>query len=201
LFSLTFGVFFFDYDLDGWTDILAANGHIEPDINRVQPRVQYKESPLLFRNEGQGKFVDVSNNVGPDFKRPIVARGAAYADFDHDGDLDLLINNNEGPALLYTNEGGNQNNWIAFRLIGEKSNRSALGAVVRIQSALGSQWQMVHSGSSYCSQSDLNLTFGLAHDSAVHNVTIDWPSGIKQRFDKLAINQIVTVDEIKGIIK
>jgi hypothetical protein len=201
LFSLTFGAFFFDYDLDGWADILAANGHIEPDITSVEPRVQYKEPLLLFRNEGQGKFADVSNNVGPDFQRPLVARGAAYADFDHDGDLDVLINNNEGPVVLYTNEGGNRNNWIAFRLVGEKSNRSALGAVVRIRSALGSQWQTVHSGSSYCSQSDLNLTFGLAQDRAVRDVRIEWPSGIKQRFDKLSINQIVTIDEIKGVIK
>ena len=201
LLSLTFAVFFFDYDLDGWDDIFAANGHIEPAINRVQPGVQYNEPPLMFHNQGNGKFENVSMDLGPDFSNAIVARGAAYADFDHDGDLDLLINNNEGRALLYMNDGGSKNNWIGFHLTGEKSNRSALGAIVRVKSALGSQWQTVHSGSSYCSQSDLNLTFGLARDKAIQSVSIDWPSGIKQRFDQLSPNQLLTIDETKGIIK
>ena len=201
LLSLTFATFFFDYDLDGWADIFAANGHIEPGINRVQPLVQYREPPLMFHNQGHGKFENVSNELGADFKHPMLARGAAYADFDHDGDLDILINNNEGPAVLYTNDGGNKNNWIAFHLIGVRSNRSALGAIVRVQSALGRQWQTVHSGSSYCSQSDLNLTFGLARDKVIAAVAIEWPSGVKQYFDHLTPNQIVTIDETKGVIK
>jgi hypothetical protein len=201
LLSLTFAAFFFDYDLDGWPDILAANGHIEPEISRVQPKVQYREPPLMFHNQGHGKFENASDNLGPDFKKPMVARGAAYADFDHDGDLDFVINNNEGPAALYRNDGGNRNNWVAFHLVGEKSNRSALGAIVRVQSSLGNQWQSVHSGSSYCSQSDLNLTFGLARDKAIQTVSVEWPSGIKQKFSNIAPNQIVTIDETKGIVK
>jgi hypothetical protein len=201
LFSLTFAAFFFDYDLDGWPDILAANGHIEPDINKLQPQVHYLESPLMFHNRGHGQFENVSDDLGPDFRKPIVARGAAYADFDHDGDLDLLINNNEGPALLYRNDGANRNNWVAFHLIGETSNRSALGAIIRVQSALGNQWQTVHSGSSYCSQSDLNLTFGLGQDKAIQQVSVEWPSGVRQRFSNVSPNQIVTIDETKGILK
>jgi hypothetical protein len=201
LLSLTFGAFFFDYDLDGWADILAANGHIEPEISRTQPTVRYKEPPLMFHNQGHGKFENASDQLGPDFKKPIVARGAAYADFDHDGDLDILINNNQGPALLYRNDGGNKNNWIAFHLIGRKSNRSALGATVRVQSALGDQWQTVHSGSSYCSQSDLNLTFGLAQDKVIQTIAVEWPSGVRQRFHDLPPNQLVTIDEMKGVIK
>jgi hypothetical protein len=197
LFSLTFAAFFFDYDLDGWPDIFAANGHIEPEISKAQPTVQYREPPLMFHNLGGGKFENASNDLGPDFSKPIVARGAAYADFDHDGDLDIVINNNEGPALLYRNDGGNQNNWIAFHLIGEQSNRSALGAVIRI----GNQWQTVHSGSSYCSQSDLDLTFGLARTQAWQSVSIEWPSGIKQKFTNLAPNRKVTIDEMKGILQ
>ena len=201
LFSLTFAAFFFDYDLDGWPDIMAANGHIEPEIDKVQPTLQYREPPLMFHNRGHGRFENVSDRLGPDFRKPIVARGAAYADFDHDGDLDVVINNNEGPALLYRNDGGNKNNWVAFHLIGVRSNRSALGATVHVESALGRQWQTVHSGSSYCSQSDLNLTFGLGHDKAIQTVSVEWPSGIKQKFSNLSPNQIVTIDEMKGVIK
>ncbi len=201
LLSLTFAAFFFDYDLDGWDDILAANGHIEPEISRVQPKVQYKEPPLMFHNQGHGKFENASDSLGPDFRKPLVARGAAYADYDHDGDLDILINNNDGPAVLLTNDGGNKNHWLSFHLIGEKSNRSALGALVRVESALGNQWQTVHSGSSYCSQSDLNLTFGFGQDPMIKNVSIEWPSGVKQHFSNINPNQLVTIDEMKGIIK
>ncbi len=144
LLSLTFGVFFFDFDLDGYADIFAANGHIEPDINHIQPKVQYREPPLLFRNQGGGRFENVSNDVGADFRRPMLARGAAYADFDHDGDLDVLVSENGGAPVLFTNEGGNRNNWLTFHLSGTKSNRSALGAVVRVESAT---WKTVASRS------------------------------------------------------
>ncbi len=199
LLSLTFGVFFFDYDLDGYPDIFAANGHIEEEIGRVQPRIQFREPPLLFHNAGNGRFEDVSRSAGPDFARPIVARGAAYADFDHDGDLDLLISTNDGPAYLLRNDGGNRNHWLTMRLVGTRSNRDALGAVVRLESASGKQWQTVHSGSSYCSQSDLALTFGLGHDPQVSAIEIDWPSGAKDRLTNIAANQFLTIQEGKGI--
>jgi hypothetical protein len=201
LLSLTFGAFFFDYDLDGWDDIFAANGHLEPEIGRVQPKVQFREPPLLFRNQGHGRFENVSDGLGPDFRRPIVARGAAYADYDRDGDLDVLINTNGGPAVLYANEGGNRNNWLTVRLTGTKSNRSALGAVVRVESALGKQWKTVHSGSSYCSQSDLALTFGLARDKLIPSLAIEWPSGLRQQFKDITPNQFLTIDESRGIVK
>src|ERR1035441_1623496 len=113
--------FFFDYDLDGLADIFAANGHIEEEIGRVQPKVSYREAPLLFRNLGKGKFENVSAQMGAAFNRPIVARGAAYADFDRDGDLDILISTNHGPAYLYRNDGGNRNHWLNVRLSGTKS--------------------------------------------------------------------------------
>ena len=201
LLSLTFGAFFFDFDLDGYPDIFAANGHIEPDISRFQPKISYREPLLLYRNSGAGHFEDVSANVGPDFRKPLVARGAAYADFDHDGDLDVLINNNEGPAVLYRNDGGSKNNWITLRLTGTKSNRSALGAIVRIESASGKQWQTVHSGSSYCSQSEEALTFGLHRDGSVSSLSVEWPSGIRQQFKNLPVNSFVTIDETRGILK
>ena len=199
LLSLAFGVFFFDYDLDGRPDILAANGHIEEEIGRVQPKIQYKEPPLLFRNLGGRKFENASNAVGAQFTRPIVARGAAYADFDHDGDLDVLLTTNDGPAYLFRNDGGNQNNFLCIRTQGVKSNRDGIGAVVRIQSAQGKQWSVVRSGSSYCSQSDLPLTFGLGKDTVVSAVDIEWPSGAKDHLTNVAANQFLTIEEGKGI--
>ncbi|MEQ1728708.1 MAG: CRTAC1 family protein, partial [Vicinamibacterales bacterium] len=200
LLSLAFGVFFFDYDLDGYPDILAANGHIEEEIGRVQPKIQYKEAPLLFRNLGQRKFENASANVGAAFTRPIVARGAAYADFDHDGDLDVLITTNHGPAYLYRNDGGNKNNFIAVRARGVKANRSAIGALVRVESAGGKQWNVVRSGSSYASQSDLGLTFGLGKDTTVTAIDIEWPSGAKERITGIAANQFLTIEEGKGVV-
>jgi len=194
LLTLTFGVFFFDYDLDGYPDIFAANGHIEDEIGRVQPKVSYREAPLLFHGLGRGKFENVTASMGAAFNRPIVARGAAFADFDHDGDLDILVLTNNGPACLFRNDGGNRNHWLSVRLIGTKSNRDGIGAVVRVESASGKQWNMVRSGSSYCSQSDLALTFGLGRD-ATASVQVEWPSGVKQQLGQVAADQRITVTE------
>ncbi len=201
LLSLAFGVFFFDYDLDGLPDILAANGHIEEEIGRVQPRIQYKEAPLLFRNAGQKRFENTSAAVGAAFARPIVARGAAYADFDHDGDLDVLLTSNHGPAYLFRNDGGNANNWITVRTRGVKSNRDGIGAVVRITSAQGKQWSMVRSGSSYASQSDLAVTFGLGTDTTVAAIEVEWPSGAKDRVANVPAKQRIVIQEGTGLVR
>ncbi len=190
LLSLTFGLFFFDYDLDGYPDILAANGHIEEQIARVQPKIQYAELPLLFHNNGHGKFDQTAA-----FTRPLVARGAAYGDFDRDGDLDVLLATNNGPAVLYRNDGGNRNHWLQLKLVGSKSNRDGIGAVARVTSAGGTQSQTVHSGSSYCSASDLALTFGLGKDAAATSIEIQWPSGARQKLSNIAANQQLTVKE------
>jgi hypothetical protein len=200
LLSLAFGVFFFDYDLDGYPDILTANGHIEEEIGRVQPRIHYREPPLLFRNLGGKKFENMSNKVGQAFTQPMVGRGAIYGDYDHDGDLDVLITSNSGPAHLFRNDGGNRNHWLSVRTVGTKSNRDGIGAVVRIESASGKQWNMVRSGSSYASQSDLALTFGLAQDPMVTSIQVEWPSGAKQKFSNVQPNQAIVIDEAKGIV-
>jgi hypothetical protein len=199
LLTLTFGVFFFDYDLDGFPDIFAANGHLEQEISRVQPRIRYEEPPLVFRNLGNGAFADVSRALGPDLEKPMVARGAAYGDFDRDGDLDVLVTTNGGPARLFRNDGGNRNRWLTVRTVGTKSNRDGIGAVVRVTTAAGKQWQMVRSGSSYCSQSDLAVTFGLGQESRVATLEIDWPSGEKQMLQNVSADQFLTVTEGQGI--
>jgi hypothetical protein len=125
----------------------------------------------------------------------MVARGAAYADFDGDGDLDVLISNNNGPAVLYRNDGGNRNHWLQLKLTGTKSNRDGIGASVRVTSAHGKQWQTVHSGSSYCSASEMTLTFGLGADTSASAIEIDWPSGRHQKLERVSANQRLEVKE------
>ena len=194
LLSLAFGVFFFDYDLDGWLDIFAANGHIDEEIGRVQPKIQFKQLPLLFRNLGSKSGSARFENV-PAFKTPLVARGAAYADFDHVGSLDVLIASNHGPAKLYRNDSGRKNNWINVRLEGSKSNRFGLGATVRVETSGGAQWRTMHSGSSYCSDSHHALTFGLGGDSSIRSIEVDWPSGQKKRLTNIAAKQFLAIQE------
>jgi hypothetical protein len=191
LLYLAFGVFFFDYDLDGHLDIFAANGHIE--------EVQYREPPLMFRNLGGGKYDYVGAALGAAFNQPMVARGAAHGDFDRDGDLDIVMTNNHGPAKLLRNEGGSRNNWVSIKAVGTKSNRSALGAIVRVHSASGRQWSTIRSGSSYCSQSDLAQTFGLGKDKQVQAIEIEWPSGVRDRVTNVAANQFLTIVEGQGL--
>jgi hypothetical protein len=182
LLNLTFGLFFFDYDNDGWLDLFTANGHIDEEINRVQKKVQYAQVPTLFRNVTKGKFEDVSAAAG--FAKAVVGRGAAYADFDRDGDLDVVLTVNGGPATLFRNDGGNANNWLQVK--------AGLGAVVRVESAGGKQWQMIRSGSSYCSQSDLVAAFGLAKD-ATATVEVEWPHGKRKRMAGVKANQLLEV--------
>jgi hypothetical protein len=190
LLKLTFGLFFFDYDLDGYPDILTANGHLDEEIERVQPKVRYRQTPLLLRNRSGGIFQEVDA-----FPAPMVARGLAYGDYDLDGDLDVLIATNDGPAYLYRNDGGNTNHWLSVKLEGTRSNRNGIGAVVRVTSAGGTQWQTVHSGSSYCSASDLTLTFGLGQDDKATQIEIDWPGGTPQTLKDVAAGQHLAVKQ------
>ena len=199
LLTLGFGCFFFDYDLDGWLDIYIANGHIEDAIERVQPRVRYAEPPHLFHNLGNGKFKEVTASAGVSFAAPRVARGAAYGDINSDGALDVLVATNGGPAALFRNA-GTKNHSLRIKLTGTKSNRDGIGAVVRVTAGNDTQAQMLRSGSSYLSSSELIVTFGLASHTQADAVEIRWPSGQSDHLKNVAADQIVTVEEGRGAI-
>jgi hypothetical protein len=201
--SLTFGTFFFDYDLNGLPDIFAANGHVADDISVIQPSIHYAEPILLFRNRGNGKFEDMSEKVGPALEQPIVARGAAYIDFDNDGDLDIVVSTNNGPAKLLRNDNGNQNDMLRVKVIGTRSNRDAIGAKVTVTTRDDRRLrQMVKGGSSYLSQSELPLTFGLGLPGTNPSVILEiaWPGGKRESFSGIKANESITLEEGKGIV-
>jgi hypothetical protein len=201
LLTLTFACFFFDVDLDGRLDIFAANGHVADDIHAVQPNVTYAQAPHLFRNLGAAKFEEVTAQLGTAFKQPVVARGAAYGDYDNDGDLDLLITANNGPARLLRNDGGT-NHALRVTAVGASSSRDAIGTKIRVVLESGAKPSaMVKTGSSYCSQSELPVTFGLGSSSKVNAIEVDWPSGRRDRFPGEAGDQAIAIEEGKGIVR
>ena len=180
--SLGFGCLFADLNLDGWLDLIAVNGHIDATVRNLRAGALYAQPPNLFLNDGHGMFQDVALSAGADFAAPKVARGLACGDFDRDGDVDLLITTNQGPALLYRNDVTNGNHSIRLKLTGTKSNRDAIGAVVRLFTADGQQMRMVKTGSSYLSQSELTLTFGIGQRSVADRMVVEWPSGRTDEF-------------------
>ena len=200
--SLTFATFFFDYDLDGLLDVFAANGHVSDDIAVVQPNVKYAQPPHVFHNKGKKKFEEVTAKLGKAMQRAIVGRGAAYGDFDNDGDLDLLITSNNGPVRLLRNDNANQNDLLRVKLVGSKANRDGIGATVTIKTSKGAkEQQMVRTGSSYASQSELPLVFGLGTPDQNVTLTVDvsWPGGGKDSVANIKPNQSIVIQEGKGV--
>jgi len=198
--SLGFGCAFLDVNLDGWLDFAVANGHIDETVRNIRGNVGYAQPPQLFLNSGKGSFRDVAAEVGGDFKQPKVGRGLAFADFDRDGDLDLLLTTNNGPAYLYRNDQLNGNRSIRFHLVGTKSNRDGIGAMVRVFAGGVTQSRMVKGGSSYLSQSELPVTFGLEKRDRIERVVIDWPSGRTEEYKNLAAGRCYECTEGKGIV-
>jgi enediyne biosynthesis protein E4 len=197
--SLGFGCAFFDANLDGWLDFAVANGHIDETVRNIRGNVGYAQPPQLFLNTGKGSFRDVAPALGGGFDQPKVGRGLALADFDRDGDLDLLLTTNNGPAYLYRNDQLSGNKSIRFRLVGTKSNRDGIGATVRIFAGSLTQSRMVKSGSSYLSQSELPVTFGLEKRDRIERVVIEWPSGRTEEYKNLAGGRCYQCVEGRGI--
>jgi enediyne biosynthesis protein E4 len=195
-----FGVDFFDFDNDGWADIFIANGHVYSQIADRKLHLTYREPRILYRNLGNGRFEDVSAKAGPAITAENVGRGCAFGDFDNDGDVDIIINNLDGPPTLLRNDGGNRNNWMLITCVGTRSNRSAIGTRVKVTTAGHTQTDEVMSGSGYYSQNDLRLHFGLGRATSADAVEVAWPSGIKETLRDLPANQLFVIQETKGII-
>ena len=196
--TLGFGCMFLDANLDGMLDLVAANGHIDDTVRGIRGNVGYAQPPQLFLNSGSRKFRDVSSEIGRDFQQPKVGRGLAFGDFDRDGDCDILMTTNNGPAYLYRNDQLAGNRSIRFRLQGTHSNRDAIGASLRIYYAGVSQSRMVKSGSSYLSQSELPVTFGLGKRDKIERAVIQWPNGKTEEYKNLSAGSYLCV-EGKGV--
>jgi hypothetical protein len=198
---VAWGCGFLDYDNDGWADILQVNGHVYPEIDGRETGQTFKNPRLVYRNLGNGRFKDVSADLGPGISERFSSRGAAFGDYDNDGDVDaLILNMNDVPSLL-RNDGGNAQNWIKIKLVGTKCNRTAIGARVRVVIGNHAQMDEVHSGSSVMSQSDLRLHFGLGKAQIIDVLEVKWPTTQKvERFTQVKVNQILTIREGGGIV-
>jgi enediyne biosynthesis protein E4 len=198
---VAWGCAFLDYDNDGWPDIMQVNGHVYPEIEGHDIGQTFKNPRLVYRNLGEGRFKDVSAELGPGINERFSSRGAAFGDYDNDGDVDaLILNLNDVPSLL-RNDGGNKQNWIKIKVVGTKCNRTAIGARVRVVTGTHTQMDEVHSGSSVMSQSDLRLHFGVGKASVIDAIEVKWPTTQKiERFTMVKPNQILTIREGSGIV-
>ncbi len=195
LLYVTWATCFLDYDLDGWLDLFIANGHLDTEWERVRATATYAQPQQLFRNEGKGRYVEVTQAVGGDLAKPLVGRGAAYGDLDDDGDLDLVVTTVAGPAKLFENRGPAPANWLRVHLVGRRSNRDGLGAVVEVTAGGVTQSWLARTGGSYLSQSQVDPHFGLGTAATVEKVVVRWPSGTVQTLTGVAANQRLTVEE------
>jgi hypothetical protein len=198
---VAWGCGFADYDNDGWSDIIQINGHVYPQIDAHNIGQTYKNPRLVYKNQRNGQFKDVSEQMGPGITEQYSSRGAAFGDYDNDGDIDVVVLNMGDTPSLLRNDGGNKQNWIKIKLIGTKCNRTAIGARVRVITGNHAQMDEVHSGSSVMSQGDLRLHFGLGKAEIVDTIEVKWPTTQKiERFPKVKANQILTIREGSGIV-
>ncbi len=196
------GCGFVDYDNDGWPDIIQIDGHVYPEVEKYNLDAHYKLPRVVYHNLTNGKFKNVSDEMGPGITEKFSSRGAAFGDYDNDGDIDVLVLNMNDPPSLLRNDGGNKNNWITLKLLGTKCNRSAIGARVKVATGKHTQMDEVHAGGSVMSQSDLRLHFGLGESKSIDVIEVKWPTTWKvERFTNIEANQFLTIKEGSGIIK
>ena len=198
---LGWGCGFIDVDNDGWADIFLVNGHVYPEVEKLTTEAGYAQPKVLYRNLQNGSFADVSVKAGAAVTSPNASRGAAFGDYDNDGDVDILINSVNGPPELLRADSLNQNNWIKIKLAGVKSNRDGIGARIKCVTESGTQIDEVRSGGSYYSQNDLRVHFGLGKNQRVESLEISWPSGRVDTLRNVAANQLVVVKEGQGIVQ
>ena len=195
---LGWGVGFLDLDHDGWLDLFLVNGHVYPEVQRLQTESGYKQRKIVYRNLANGRFEDVSERLGPPVTTPAAGRGAAFADLDNDGDTDVVVNNMHAAPDLFRLDSPAGAHWTTVKLIGTRSNRSAIGARVRLFSADRVQLQEVRGGGSYFSQNDLRVHFGLGRSAVVERLEIRWPNGLEEQWKNLDVDRIVTLTEGTG---
>ena len=195
------GAGFFDFDNDGWKDIFVSTGHVFPEIMGHKLHVAYEEPRIVYRNLGNGRFENVSDKAGDCIVEPHVSRGCAFGDFDNDGDIDILVNNMNAPPSLLRNDCAAGNSWVKVKCIGTKSNRSAIGTRVKVVSGGHSQIDEVMSGCSYISQNDFRLHFGLGNAARVDRIEVRWPSGLTESFANVEVNQLILIQEGRGIVR
>jgi enediyne biosynthesis protein E4 len=199
---VAWGCGFVDYDNDGWPDIIQVNGHVFPEVEKIASGERFKQPRIVYHNLGHGKFQDVSAQMGPGISERFSSRGAAFGDYDNDGDIDVLVLNMNDPPSLLRNDGGNKNNWIKIKLVGIHCNRTAVGARVRVVTGGHAQIDEVHTGGSVMSQSDLRLHFGVGQARKIDEIEVKWPTTWKtEKFRNIDVNQILTIREGAGIIK
>jgi hypothetical protein len=196
---LGWGVGFLDLDKDGWLDLFLVNGHVYPEVERLKTEAGYKQRKVVYRNLRNGKFEDVTDPLGPPVTTPKAGRGAAFADLDNDGDLDIVVNNVHDTPDLFTLDSPAEAHWLVLKLVGTRSNRSAIGARVRLVTAAGRQVQEVRGGGSYYSQNDLRVHFGLGEATRIDRLEIRWPNGLEEAFADVGIDRIVTLKEGSGV--
>jgi enediyne biosynthesis protein E4 len=198
---LGWGVGFIDLENDGWLDLFLVNGHVYPEVEQLKTEAGYKQRKIVYRNLRNGRFEDITERVGPPVTTPKAGRGAAFADLDNDGDVDIVINNVHDTPDLFRLTPDASNHWITLKLVGTKSNRSAIGARVRVRSAGGTQMDEVRGGGSYYAQNDLRVHFGLGKDTKIDVVEVRWPNGLEEIWTNLGIDRIVALKEGEGTRK
>jgi hypothetical protein len=198
---LGWGDAFFDYDNDGWPDLMVVNGHVYPQVDNADVGTRYRQRALLFHNDGNGRFSEVAARHGKALMVPRVSRGAAFGDIDNDGDIDVVIENLGGKPTILRNDGGNRNNWITIKTAGKGKNRDAIGARVKVVSGDLVQWDEVRTGGSYLSSNDLRLHYGLGKRPEVDLIELHWPDGEVEKVRRAPINHFLTIEEGKGIVR